>query len=46
MVVIREPRTFDFNFDFPKDVDKNLKHEIGIIIKNNKSLTQNKKKQD
>ena len=46
MVVIREPRTFDFNFDFPKDVGKNLKHEIGIIIKNNKSLTQNKKKQD
>ena len=40
MVVIREPRTFDFNFDFPKDVGKNLKHEIGIIIKNNKSLTQ------
>ena len=44
MVVIREPRTFGFNF--PKDVGKNLKHEIGIIIKNNKSLTQNKKKQD
>ena len=34
MVVIREPRTFDFNFDFPKDVGKNLKHEIGIIKKN------------
>ena len=22
MVVIRKPKTFDFNFDLPKDVDK------------------------
>ena len=43
MVVIREPRTFYFNFDFPKDVGKNLKHEIGLIIKSNESLAQNNK---
>ena len=24
MVVIKEPKTFSFDFDFPKDVDKNL----------------------
>ena len=28
MVVIREPKTFYFDFNLPKDVDKNLKHEI------------------
>ena len=31
MVVIKEPRTF--YFDLPKDVDKNLKHEIEFIKK-------------
>ena len=30
-IVIREPKTF--YFDLPKDVDKNLKHEIEFIIK-------------
>ena len=24
MAVIKEPKTFSFDFDFPKDVDKNL----------------------
>ena len=27
-VIKREPKTFYFDFDWPKDVDKNLKHEI------------------
>ena len=28
VVVIREPKTFCFYFDLPKDVDKNLNHEV------------------
>ena len=37
MVVIREPKSyFDFDFRWPKYVDENLKHEIELIIKNNK----------
>ena len=36
-------RDFYFYFDWPKDVDKNLKHEIEFIIKkNNESLAENK----
>ena len=31
MLVIREPKAFFFNFDFPKDVDKNLKDGIEFI---------------
>ena len=38
MVVIRDPKTFHFKFDFPKDVDKNLKEEIEFIINRNESL--------
>ena len=26
MIVIRDPKTFCFNFDWLKDVDENLKH--------------------
>ena len=33
MVVIREPKTFHFKFYLPKEVDKNLKHEIEFVIK-------------
>ena len=43
MIVIRNPKTFCFNFDFPKDVDGNLKREIKFIIKSNaecKSLVE------
>ena len=40
MVVIREPRTFDF--DWPKNADENLKH----IIKSNESLAENKIKNE
>ena len=32
MVVIREHKTFYFYFDFHKNVDKNLKHKIEVII--------------
>ena len=31
MVVIGEPKTFYFNFDLPKSVDKNLLHEIVLL---------------
>ena len=33
MIVIRDPKTFWFDFDWFKDVDENLKHQIGFIIK-------------
>ena len=42
MVAIREPKTFYFDFDWPKNVDENLKHEIEFIIKSNESLADNK----
>ena len=42
MIVIRDPKTFFFSFDIPKVVDENLKHGIKFIIKNNKSLVENK----
>ena len=44
MMVIRDPKTFCFNFDWPKDVDENLKHEIEFIMKRNEALVENKKK--
>ena len=37
-----DPKTFSFNFDWPKDIDENLKHEIEFIIKSNESLAGNK----
>ena len=40
MIVITDPKTFCFNFDLPKDVDKNLKREIEFIIKSNESLAE------
>ena len=40
MVVIRGPKTFQFNFDFPKDFDKNFKQEIEFTIKRNESLAE------
>ena len=44
MIAIRDPKTFYFDFDWPKDVDENLKHEIEFIMKSNESLVENKKK--
>ena len=46
MIVIRDPKTFCFNFDQPKDVDENLKHEIKFILKSNESLAENKVKSE
>ena len=43
MIVIKEPRTFYFDFDWPEKFD-NFKHEIEFIIKSNESLTENKTK--
>ena len=31
MIVIRNPKTFCFNFDWLKDVDENFKYEIEFI---------------
>ena len=42
MIMIRGPKTFCFNFDWPKDVDENLKHEIEFIRKSNQSLAKSK----
>ena len=42
IIVIRDPKTICFNFDWPKDVDENLKHEIEFTIKSNESLVENK----
>ena len=33
MIAIRDPKTFCFNFYFPKDFDEKLKCEIEFIIK-------------
>ena len=46
MVVIREPKTFYVDFDWPKDVEKNLKHEIECTIKSFESLAENKRKNE
>ena len=31
--MIKDPKTFYFDFDWPKDVDENLKHETEFTIK-------------
>ena len=38
MIVVRDPKIFCFNFDWTKDVDENLKHEIEFIRKSNEYL--------
>ena len=30
MIVIRDPKTFCFNFDLPTDVDENLKVKLNL----------------
>ena len=42
MIVIRDTKTFYFDFDWPKDVDENLKHKIEYIMKSNEYLAENK----
>ena len=44
MILIRDPRSFSFNFDWPKDFDENLKHETEFIIKSNESFVRIKEK--
>ena len=46
MVVIREPKTFYFDFEWSKNVDNNLKLEIKFIIKCHESLAENKMKNE
>ena len=46
MVVIIDLKNFYFYFDFTKDVDENLKHEIEFIVKSNKYLDENKIKSE
>ena len=46
MIAIRDPKTFCFNFDWPKDVDENLKHKIEFTIKSNEYLAENKIKNE
>ena len=46
MIVIRGPKTFCLNFDFPKDVDESLIDEIEFMIKSNESLAENKIKNE
>ena len=46
MILIRDPKIFCFNFDWPKYIDESLKHEIEFIIKSNESLADNKIKND
>ena len=43
MIVIRDPKTFYFGFDWPKYVDENLKHKN---VKSNESLAENKIKNE
>ena len=44
IIVIRDLKTFYTGFDWPKDVDENLKYENEFIIKSNKSEADNKMK--
>ena len=38
IIVKRDLKTFCLAFDWPKDVDENLKQETEVIIKSNESL--------
>ena len=44
MIIIRDPQTFCFKFDFPKEVDE--MHETEFIIKSTESLAENKIKNE
>ena len=41
MIVIRDPKSFCFHFDFPKNIDEKVKCEIEFIIKSNEYLAKN-----
>ena len=40
MFVMKEPKTFHFDFDLHETFSKNLKHEIKLIIIRNESLAE------
>ena len=40
----KRSQNFLFNFDLPKNVDQNVKHETEFITKSNESLAENKTK--
>ena len=42
MLLIRDPKTFGFNFDWLKVADDNLKHETEFIIRSNEYSAENK----
>ena len=42
MIVIRDPKTFCFNFNFPNNVNEISNHETEFIFKSNESLVENK----
>ena len=46
IVVIRDLKTYCFDFDWPKNVDKNSKHEIQLIIKSNEFSAEDKIKDE
>ena len=46
IIVIRDPKTFCFNLDWPKDVDENVKQKTEFIIKSIYSLAVNKMKNE
>ena len=46
MIVLRDPKNFGFNFDWSKELDDSLKHEIEFITKSNESLAENKIKNE
>ena len=46
IILIKDPKTFYFNFDWPKDVDKNSKHKIEFIRKSYESLAEIKIKSE
>ena len=41
MIALRYPKTCYFDFEYHRDVDENLKHEIEFTIKRNESLAEN-----
>ena len=46
VIVIRDPKTYYFHFDWPKDVDENLKHYVEFVIKSNESLAEHRIKNE
>ena len=46
IIMIRDSKTFYFDFDWRKDVDKNLNYEIEYLIKSKESLVENKIKNE